>query len=100
MTIDHFSFKQYDPIYNNNQEDKVPKSVDYLIQMCNFATLRDTEGIYYYNLHKEIFILVDLLDKINKLRGDIPRSHFIVRLLEQVISKRGKFSSWLINFKP
>ena len=37
---------------------------------------------------------------LDNKRGDIPRSHFIVRLLEQVISKRGKFSSWLINFKP
>ena len=93
MTTDHFSFKQYDPIYNNNQEDKVPKSGNYLTQMYNFATLRDTEGIYYYNLRKVIFILVNLLDKINKICENIPRSPFIVRLYEQVISKRGKFSS-------
>lgn len=45
---------------NKNLNDDIKNivliSVDYLTQMYSFATLRDTEEIYYYDIYKGIFV--------------------------------------------
>ena len=48
MAIDNLSFKSNESL-NETPEDLVLSSVNYLTQLYIFATLRDTEEIYYYH---------------------------------------------------
>jgi hypothetical protein len=55
MAIDNLSFKPNESL-DETPEDIVLSSVDYLTQLYTFATLRDTDEIYYYHKTKGIFV--------------------------------------------
>lgn len=84
MAIDNLSFKPNESL-DETPEDIVLSSVDYLTQLYTFATLRDTEEIYYYHKTKGIFVTGG--DKFIKSEVEAIHREIRTRQMNEIINK-------------
>ena len=83
MALDNLS--KSNESLDETPEDIVLRSVDYLTQFYTFATLKDTEEIYYY--HKTKGILVTGGDKFIKSEVVAIRREITTRQMNEILNK-------------